>query len=45
MNLSPYGLSYIGPVASLIGGADVSFFVGALAAFAGYALIARREKT
>jgi len=45
MNLSSYGLSYVGPVANLIGGADVSYFVGALAAFLGYALIARREKT
>ena len=44
MNLSPYGLRYVGPVASLIGGADVSFFVGAAAAFVGYALIARRGK-
>ena len=33
MNLSSYGLKYVGPVASLIGGADVSFFVGAVAAF------------
>ena len=45
MNLKPYGLSYIGPVASLIGEADVSYFVGAAVAFAAYALIARREKT
>jgi NCS1 family nucleobase:cation symporter-1 len=42
MNLSSYGLKYVGPVASLIGGADVSYFVGALAAFVAYALIARR---
>jgi nucleobase:cation symporter-1, NCS1 family len=45
MNLSSYGISYVGPVASLIGGADVSYFVGAAAAFAVYALIARRQKT
>jgi NCS1 family nucleobase:cation symporter-1 len=45
MNLTSYGLGYVGPVASLFGGADVSYFVGALAAFVGYALIARREKT
>jgi len=45
MNLSSYGLKYVGPIAGQIGGADVSFFAGALAAFAGYALIARREKT
>ena len=44
MNLSPYGLKYVGPIASLIGGADVSYFVGAMAAFVGYALIVRREK-
>jgi nucleobase:cation symporter-1, NCS1 family len=45
MNLSPYGLSYVGPVANLIGGADVSYFVAALVAFLAYALIARRQKT
>jgi hypothetical protein len=44
MNLSSYGLKYVGPIASLIGGADVSYFVAALAAFLGYAVIARREK-
>jgi NCS1 family nucleobase:cation symporter-1 len=44
MNLTSYGLNYVGPIANLIGGADVSYFVGALAAFAAYALIARREK-
>jgi nucleobase:cation symporter-1, NCS1 family len=45
MNLTSYGLGYVGPIASLIGGADVSYFVGALAAFVAYWLIARREKT
>ena len=45
MNLTSYGVSYVGPIASLIGGADVSYFVGALGAFVAYALIARREKT
>jgi hypothetical protein len=44
MNLSSYGLGYVGPVASLFGGADVSYFVGALAAFAAYAVVARRSK-
>src|SRR4029077_5046763 len=29
MNLTSYGLGYVGPIASLIGGADVSYFVGA----------------
>jgi nucleobase:cation symporter-1, NCS1 family len=45
MNLSSYGLNYVGPIADLIGGADVSYFVGAVAALLAYALIARREKT
>lgn len=45
MNLTSYGLDYVGPIANAIGGADVSYFVGALAALVGYALIARREKT
>jgi len=50
MNLTSYCfpsgcLTYVGPIANLIGGADVSYFVAALAAFAAYALIARREKT
>ena len=42
MNLTTYGLSYVGPVASLIGGADVSYFVGFAAALAVYVIIARR---
>jgi NCS1 family nucleobase:cation symporter-1 len=50
MNLTSYCfpsgcLTYVGPIASSIGGADVSYFVAALAAFAAYVLIARREKT
>lgn len=50
MNLTSYCfpsgcLTYVGPIANLIGGADVSYFVAAVAAFAAYALIARREKT
>ncbi len=45
INLSSYGLSYVGPIASLIGGADVSYFVAALVAFLAYAFIARRQKT
>lgn len=45
MNLSSYGVNYAGPIANLIGGADVSYFVAALVAFAAYALIARRQKT
>jgi len=45
MNLTSYGVGYVGPIANLIGGADVSYFVAALAAFTAYALIARREKT
>ena len=45
MNLTSYGLNYVGPIANVIGGADVSYFVGAIAAFAVYALNARRQKT
>jgi NCS1 family nucleobase:cation symporter-1 len=45
MNLTSYGVNYVGPIANLMGGADVSYFVAAIAAFAAYALIARREKT
>ncbi|MDG6967638.1 MAG: cytosine permease [Nitrososphaerota archaeon] len=45
MNLSSYGVSYVGPVASLMGGADVSYFVGAIVAFLAYSAIAIRQKT
>jgi len=50
MNLTSYCfpsgcLTYVGPVANLIGGADVSYFVAAIASFAAYALLARRQKT
>jgi len=50
MNLTSYCfpsgcLTFVGPIANLIGGADVSYFVAAIAAFVAYALIARREKT
>jgi NCS1 family nucleobase:cation symporter-1 len=45
MNLSSYGVDYVGPVANLIGGADVSYFVAALASFVAYVVIARRGKT
>jgi len=49
MNLSsyvvgPYKINYVGPVANLMGGADVSYFVAAIAAFIVYALLARRDK-
>ncbi len=49
MNLSsyvigPYSINYVGPVANLIGGADISYFVAAIAAFIFYALISRRDK-
>jgi nucleobase:cation symporter-1, NCS1 family len=45
MNLASYGISYVGPIANLLGGADVSYFVGALAAFLVYALFSRHGKT
>ena len=45
MNLSSYGVDYVGPVANLIGGADVSYFVAALASFVAYVIIAGRGKT
>lgn len=44
VNLSSYGLSYVGPAANALGGADVSYFVAALVAFLAYALIAGRQK-
>lgn len=43
MNLSPYGLDYVGPVANLVGGADVSYFVAAIVAFLAYSLLGRRQ--
>lgn len=45
MNLSSYGIGFVGPVASLMGGADVSYFVGALVAFVAYSALAMRQKT
>jgi nucleobase:cation symporter-1, NCS1 family len=42
MNLTSYGLDYVGPVANLMGGADVSYFVAFLAALAIYVAIAKR---
>jgi NCS1 family nucleobase:cation symporter-1 len=45
INLTSYGLNYVGPIANLMGGADVSYFVAAAAAFAVYVLIARLQKT
>jgi len=39
-----FGFTYVGPVAALLGGTDISYFVGAVAAFVIYALISRRPK-
>ena len=41
MNLSPDGLGYVGPVASVIGGADVSYFVAFAAALVAYVGLSR----
>ncbi len=43
MNLSPYGLGYVGPVANLMGGADVSYFVAFAAALVAYVALAGRN--
>jgi nucleobase:cation symporter-1, NCS1 family len=43
MNLSSYGVSYTGAIASLIGGADVSYFVAFIAAFAAYVGLSRKK--
>lgn len=42
MNLSSYGVNYIGVVANLIGGADVSYFVAFAAAFVSYVALSRK---
>ncbi len=41
MNLSSYGVDYVGPIASLIGGADISYFVAFGVALLAYVAIAR----
>ncbi len=43
MNLSSYGVGYVGPVANLIGGADVSYFVAFAAALVAYVLMTSRS--
>ena len=43
MNLSSYGLSYVGPIANLLQGADVSYFVAFGAALVAYLVMARRQ--
>lgn len=43
MNLSSYGVGYVGPVANLLGGADVSYFVAFAVALVAYVVLARRE--
>jgi NCS1 family nucleobase:cation symporter-1 len=45
MNLSSYGVNYTGAAASLIGGADVSYFVAFIAAFAAYVALSRKKAT
>jgi NCS1 family nucleobase:cation symporter-1 len=41
MNLSSYGVKYVGAVANLMGGADVSYFVAFAAALATYVVLSR----
>jgi NCS1 family nucleobase:cation symporter-1 len=43
MNLSSYGVGYVGPVANLMGGADMSYFVAFGAALVAYMLIGARK--
>ncbi|MGC8696782.1 MAG: purine-cytosine permease family protein, partial [Conexivisphaera sp.] len=41
MNLTPYGIQYVGPVAAALGGADLSYFVSFAVAIAAYLLLDR----
>jgi NCS1 family nucleobase:cation symporter-1 len=41
MNLTPYGIQYVGPVAAALGGADLSYFVSFVIAMAAYLLLDR----
>ncbi|BBE42714.1 purine-cytosine permease family protein [Conexivisphaera calida] len=41
MNLTPYGVQYVGPVAAALGGADLSYFVSFAVAIAAYLLLDR----
>ena len=43
VNLSSYGVNYVGPVANLLEGADVSYFVAFAAALVAYLVMARRQ--
>jgi len=43
MNLSSYGVNYIGPVADLLEGADVSYFVAFAAALLAYLVMIRAQ--
>lgn len=43
MNLSSYGIAYVGPLATLLQGADVSYFMALAAAFVAYIAIAPRN--
>jgi hypothetical protein len=40
MNLSSYGIGFVGPLANLLQGADVSYFIAFVAAIIAYILIA-----
>ena len=44
MNLTPYSISYVGPVASALQGADVSYFVAFGASFAAYVIMSRARR-
>jgi NCS1 family nucleobase:cation symporter-1 len=43
VNLSSYGVNYVGPVANLLEGADVSYFVAFTAALVAYLVMVRRQ--
>ncbi len=43
MNLSSYGVSYVGPIANIMGGADVSYFVAFAVALVAYVALRGRN--
>ncbi len=45
VNLSSYGVNYVGPVANLLEGADVSYFVAFAAALVAYVVIMARRQS
>jgi NCS1 family nucleobase:cation symporter-1 len=45
MNLTSYGVAYVGPMAALLQGADVSYFVAFAVAFVAYVVIAPQSRS